>query len=107
MLQLMQQDRDVRLREVCIASADLIQLLDVEEGELGAYDGGDSMAFRAGAWLVLAALEDAGVSADSRAEPRLDEILGVDEAVVRRRLMTVMKRVPEANRYPPIHPFSR
>jgi hypothetical protein len=100
LLQLLRQDSDRRLRELCVSSASLIQEvedLDRCEGEMDAA-GDVSLASRAGAWQVLDALADLGVSADSHDEPRLDEIELYDEALVRRRLMTVMKRVPGANR---------
>jgi hypothetical protein len=99
LLQLLRQDSDRRLRELCVSSASLIQELEDRcEGEMDAA-GDVSLASRAGAWQVLDALADLGVSADSHDEPRLErENELYDEALVRRRLMTVMKRVPRANR---------
>ena len=92
LLQLMMEDSDEALREVCHrpAIADMLQALDA---------GDSSPTGCAEAWIVLVALANAGVSlADHHAEPPLDEFPSndddqrLDEAVVRRRLTTVVKR---------------
>ena len=84
LLQLMKEDPDPRLRDVCSRPMviDMVQAMDAGGGR----EPDDSKVWRADAWAVLSALTDVTTVLDDIAEDRPHDL-------ARRQLTTVVKRV--------------
>ena len=105
LMQLLQVDSDERLRALCLRCSEMICALDSAGGEglppeiIGGLPATTVVlpGWTANAWLILDALANAGVAlTHTIAEPPLrdsDDLTPLPEYVVRRRLMTVLKRL--------------